>query len=287
MAYLTDIKNNVQNIHEKLLAFDLGRLGLTPKLLVIHVGYKDDPSERYLRSKMKAGERCGIDVAVLRIDPEEATTEYLCDTLDDVCDRFDGIIIQLPVPKSVDLTEVYKHLPVDVDVDGVTPEAIGRLAKGYPKFVPCTPKGILTILADHNVDIAGKNVVVIRRSDIVGKPMAMALTNEHATVTLCHSKTTNLAHYTQEADIIVCAVGKMGTLTADMVKEGAFVVDVGINITDDGKLRGDVCDNVAEKATVTPVPRGVGLTTVLSLMQNTALACIRKHHPEYLEDRYL
>ena len=287
MAYVTDIKTNVRDVHEKLLAYDLARFGVSPKLLVIHVGYEDDPSERYLRSKVSAGKRCGIDVTVLRVDPKDATTKYLCSVLDDNRDGYDGIIIQLPVPETVDLPEVYKHLPVELDVDGVTPEAMGRLAKGYPKFIPCTPKGILTILRDHKVEVSGKKAVVIGRSEIVGKPMAMVLTNENATVSLCHSKTEDIARYTNDADIIVCAVGRLGFLTADMVKDGAFVVDVGINLTDDGKLRGDVSPTVAEKASVTPVPGGVGLTTVLSLMQNTALSAFRRYRPEYLEDRFL
>lgn len=290
MAYLTDIKDNVRNIHEKLLTYDLGMFGLTPKLLVLHVGYQDDPSERYIRSKMEAGKRCGIDVVVKRIDPQLATTDYLIAEIKSAVhsqQRYDGIILQLPVPDTVNLKKVYQVLPVDMDVDGVTPEALGRLAKGYPKFIPCTPKGILTILRDHKIEIAGKRVAVIGRSEIVGKPMAMVFTNENATVSLCHSKTENLASITKEADIIVCAVGRMGFLTADLVKDGAFVVDVGINLTMDGKLRGDVAEAVAEKATVTPVPGGVGLTTVLSLMQNTALACFRTYRPEYLKDRYL
>lgn len=290
MAYLTDIKDNVRNIHEKLLTYDLGMFGLTPKLLVLHVGYQDDPSERYIRSKMEAGKRCGIDVVVKRIDPQLATTDWLIAEIEYAVhseQRYDGIILQLPVPETVDLKKVYQVLPVDMDVDGVTPEALGRLAKGYPKFIPCTPKGILTILRDHKVEIAGKRVAVIGRSEIVGKPMAMVFTNENATVTLCHSKTEYLASITKKADIIVCAVGRMGFLTPNMVKEGAFVVDVGINLTKDGKLRGDVAEAVADKATVTPVPGGVGLTTVLSLMQNTALACFRTYRPEYLKERYL
>lgn len=287
MAYVTDIKSNVRDVHEKLIAYDLARFGVSPKLLVIHVGFADDPSERYLRSKMQAGKRCGITVDVCRLDPQIATTEAIVNVIERNKWDYDGIIIQLPVPKSVDLAEVYKHLPVELDVDGVTPEAMGRLAKGYPKFIPCTPKGILTILRDHKVEISGKKAVVIGRSEIVGKPMAMVLMNENATVTLCHSKTEDIARYTQDADIIVCAVGSLGFLTADMVKDGAFVVDVGINLTNDGKLRGDVSPAVAEKASVTPVPGGVGLTTVLSLMQNTALSAFRRYHPEYLETRYL
>lgn len=278
MAYLTNIRQNVRDVHEKILGLCAGMATSRTKLLVIHVGSEDDPSERYLRSKVKAGERCNVDVEILRFPTDTATTEDLVSAIRDAKDNVDGIIIQLPVPRRIDLQAVYAEIPPDLDVDGVTPENIGRLAKGYEGMIPCTPKGIMTILDDHKIDVEGKHVVIVGRSDIVGKPLAMLMTNRNATVTLCHSKTGvyNLMRLCREADIIVSAVGKPRWLTKDYVSEGTLVIDVGINVVN-GKVVGDVDPSVAEIADVTPVPNGVGLTTVLSLMQNTVESHLNRH----------
>lgn len=268
--YLNDIRQNVRDVHEKILGLCAGLATPRAKLLVIHVGTEDDPSERYLRSKVNAGERCNIDVEIRRFPLDTATTDDLISAIRNAKDSVDGIIVQLPVPKRIDLQAVYAEIPPDLDVDGVTPENVGRLSKGYDGMLPCTPRGIMTILDDHKIDVEGKHVVIVGRSDIVGKPLAMMLTNRDATVTLCHSKTgvVNLMRLCRSADIIVSAVGKPRWLTKDYVSEGTVVIDVGINV-ENGKVVGDVDPSVAEIADVTPVPNGVGLTTVLSLMQNT------------------
>jgi methylenetetrahydrofolate dehydrogenase (NADP+)/methenyltetrahydrofolate cyclohydrolase len=186
-------------------------------------------------------------------------------------DTVDGILVQLPLPKHIRASEVIARIDPSKDVDAFTYENVGRIVDGKYGFLPCTPAGIMELLKYYSVDPSGKNCVVVGRSNIVGKPMALLLLNANATVTVCHSKTVNIADVTRGADILIVAVGKPGFVTADMVREGAVVIDVGINRCEDGKLRGDVdFDAVAEKASmITPVPGGVGPMTITMLMQNT------------------
>jgi methylenetetrahydrofolate dehydrogenase (NADP+)/methenyltetrahydrofolate cyclohydrolase len=189
-------------------------------------------------------------------------------------DSVHGILVQMPLPKHISENAVINAINPNKDVDAFHPENVGHIMIGDYRFLPGTPAGVMELLASENIDITGKNCVVIGRSNIVGKPMSMLLLHKHGTVTICHSRTKNLAEITRQADILVAAIGKLGFVTADMVKEGAVVIDVGINRTPEGKVRGDVAfDEVSKKASyITPVPGGVGPMTIAMLMQNTLTA---------------
>lgn len=244
--------------------------GVTPGLAVILVG--DDPaSQSYVRSKERLAKKVGIHSKIVRLS-EDTTKETLMGIIDELNnDRaFHGILVQLPLPKHINEKEILLRISQDKDVDGFHPMNAGRLATGGAAFVPCTPKGVMAMLASANISVAGKHAVVVGRSNIVGKPMAQLLLNADATVTICHSKTKNLAEMTRQADILVAAVGRAKFITADMIKPGAVVIDVGVNRVD-GSLVGDVdfdgAKNVASY--ITPVPGGVGLMTVAMLMTNT------------------
>lgn len=245
-----------------------------PQLAVLVVG-NDVASQAYVRGKERDCNECGITCSVYRFD-ETITQDELCVAIDSLnnLSYISGIIVQLPLPKQIDKMEVIERIHPDKDVDCFRADNVGRLALEHPKFMPCTPAGIMKLLDAFNIKVDSKNCVVIGRSDIVGKPMAMMLTNMGGTVTICHSKTKNLAHYTRNADLIVCAVGKPNFLTADMVKDGAVVVDVGINRNEEGKLCGDVdFAEVSKKCSaITPVPGGVGLMTRVTLLKNTVKA---------------
>ena len=201
---------------------------------------------------------------------QRETEELVLSLADD--DSVDGILVQLPLPKGLNEKRLLSLIPPEKDVDGFHPYNVGNLMLGEQTVVSCTPFGVLLLLQDYDIEIAGKNAVIVGRSNIVGKPMAMLLLKENATVTICHSKTQNLKEICRRADILVAAIGKAGFITADMVKEGAVVVDVGINRVD-GKLKGDVdFDAVKEKASyITPVPGGVGPMTIAMLLTNTYL----------------
>ena len=245
-----------------------------PKLAVIMVG--DNPaSQAYVRGKEKDCEECGMDSLVYRFE-ETVSQEELCDAIDYLNHRrsVDGIIVQLPLPQHIDKNAVIERIHPEKDVDCFRAESVGKLVLGRPTFMPCTPSGIVDLMEAFDIKVEGKNCVVIGRSDIVGKPMSALLTSMGGTVTTCHSKTKDISFYTRNADIIVCAVGKPGFLTADMVKDGAVVVDVGINRGEDGKLCGDVdFAAVSEKCSaITPVPGGVGLMTRVALLKNTVKA---------------
>lgn len=246
-------------------------LGFKPGLAVIVVG--DDPASlTYVKNKRRACDEVGFYNETLHMT-SDSTTEDVVAAVKQFANRNDihGVMVQFPLPSHIDEQAVLAAIPTDKDVDGLTPESMGKLVLGSDTFVPCTPKGIMTILKDGAYPLVGANCVIIGRSNIVGKPLAALLTQANATVTLCHSKTENLADITRRADVVICAVGKMGFLTADMVSENAVVIDVGINRTADGKLVGDVCfDEVSKKVqAVTPVPCGVGVMTVTSLLENT------------------
>ena len=250
------------------------KFGKKPGLAVIQVG-EDPASSIYVNNKKKACEQVGFQSFGYSL-PESASEKELLDLIDQLNkdDRVHGILCQLPLPKHMDEFSVICAIAPEKDVDGFHPVNKGLLSIGRDCLVSCTPKGCIELLKYANVDMNGKNCVVIGRSNIVGKPMAMLLLHANATVTICHSKTQNLKEICRGADIVVSAVGRIGAVTADMVKEGAVVIDVGINRNAEGKLQGDVdFDNVKEKAAfITPVPGGVGPMTIAVLMQNTLKA---------------
>jgi methylenetetrahydrofolate dehydrogenase (NADP+)/methenyltetrahydrofolate cyclohydrolase len=247
----------------------------TPKLVAVLMS--DDPaSETYVRMKRQAADEVGIESDTVRIDPE-APEDELLSTVEELNgdEDVDGILVQLPLPDGVDEDRALEAVAPEKDVDGFHPFNKGLLMEGRPRFVPATPMGVVRMLREHGVELEGKDVTVVGRSDIVGKPLASLLISRdvNATVTVCHSRTDDVAEHTRNADIVVAAVGVPEFVTADMVDEGAVVVDVGINRVDD-ELVGDVAyDEVSEKASaITPVPGGVGPMTVASLLENTVKA---------------
>ena len=252
----------------------LNEKGIEAKLAVVIVG--DDPASRvYVNNKKKACEACGIVSEEYALDAA-TTEEELLGLIDELNERVDlnGILVQLPLPKGLDEKVVIERIRADKDVDAFHASNVGKIMIGEYDFLPCTPAGVMEILHHYDVNPEGKNCVVIGRSNIVGKPMAMLLLHDNGTVTICHSRTANLKKITKEADILVAAVGRPKFLKADMVKEGAVVIDVGIHRMDDGKLCGDVdFEKVKEKASmITPVPGGVGPMTIAMLMKNTVKA---------------
>lgn len=255
----------------KAEAAALASKGITPGLAVIIVG--NNPASRvYVNNKKKACEQVGFNSYEYALDESTSTKELI--TLIDKLNKsndVDGILCQLPLPEAIDETAVLNAISPDKDVDAFHPINCGRLFIGNQRFLPCTPAGIMEMLKYCGIDVSGKNCVVIGRSNIVGKPMAMLLLQSNATVTVCHSKTQNIAEYTKRADIIVCAVGKEKFLTEDMISDGAVIIDVGMNRDSNGKLCGDVdFDNVKNKASyITPVPGGVGPMTITMLLKNT------------------
>lgn len=251
--------------------------GPTPCLAAVLVG-EDPASQVYVRNKGKACEKAGLGSILHRL-PAETTTEQLLELVAQLNgdESVHGILIQLPLPDQIDETRVLDAVDPLKDVDAFHPENVGRIVQGRPHFLPCTPHGIQQLLLRNEIPIAGQNVTVVGRSDIVGKPMSIMFMQRgeggHATVTVCHSRTKDLPAVTRQADILVVAIGKAKFLTADMVKPGAVVIDVGINRTDDG-LVGDVdFDAVKEVAgQITPVPGGVGPLTIAMLLHNTLAA---------------
>ena len=251
--------------------------GIFPSLAVILVG-NDPASAVYVRNKEKACLETGIIPLQITM-PEETTEKELLDKINALNhdDAIHGILVQLPLPKHISEKTVIESITPEKDVDAFTHESVGRIVEGKYSFLPCTPAGIMKLLEYYDVDISGKECVIIGRSNIVGKPMALLMLNASGTVTVCHSKTKNLSEVTKRADILVVAIGKDGFVTADMVKEGAVVIDVGINRMPDGKLKGDVeFEEVSKVASlITPVPGGVGPMTISMLMQNTVYAAKR------------
>lgn len=248
--------------------------GIEPCLAVILVG--DDPASRvYVNNKKKACEFCGIRSLeyLLPRDASQRELNALVEKLNSD-ESVNGILCQLPLPKHLDEKEVLNLIKPEKDVDAFHPENVGHIMIGDFNFLPCTPAGIMEMLKYEGIDLDGKNCVIIGRSNIVGKPMAMLMLKQNATVTVCHSHTKNLKEQVLQADVVVAAVGKANFVTADMVKEGAVIIDVGINRMSDGKLCGDVdFDACCEKASyITPVPGGVGPMTIATLMQNTITA---------------
>jgi len=252
--------------------------GHRPGLVVILVG-EDPASQVYVRNKVNGCLAIGMHSEKITYEPTVDQATVLAKIAELNADpAIHGILVQLPLPKHFDEAAVLEAIAVDKDVDGFHAENIGALAQGNPRFIPCTPYGVMKMFEKGDVDLSGKEAVVIGRSNIVGKPMALLLINAGATVTVCNSRTKDLAGHTRRADILVAAVGKPKFVTADMVKPGAVVIDVGINRLPDGKLCGDVdfagCAEVAGQ--ITPVPGGVGPMTITMLLANTIEAAERK-----------
>ena len=261
----TEVAKRVGSLRER---------GIVPKLAVVLVG--DDPASAiYVRSKERAAAEVGVDTVDHRM-PADTTEEQLLTLVDELNDEssIHGILVQLPLPKHIDEQKVLDRILAAKDVDGFHADNLGRLAQGRPRFVSATPKGCMRLLAESGVELRGARAVVVGRSPNVGKPMAMLLTNADATVTLCHSRSADLAGEVARADVVVAAVGRAGVVRGEWIKNGATVIDVGINRGDDGKLRGDVdFEAAAERAgAITPVPGGVGPMTIAALLENVAQA---------------
>ena len=262
----------------KVRADELKKFGVEPTLAVVLVG-EDKASQTYVRAKEKACNEYGIKSVAHRLSENTTQNELLAlINVLNLDDSIHGILVQLPLPKHIDTNVVLAAIDPRKDVDGFHAVNVGKLVSGLDGFVPCTPLGVMEILKEYGIDVAGLNAVVIGRSNIVGKPMANLLLNASATVTVTHSKTKNLKEICKNADLIVAAIGRPFFLKADMVKDGAVVVDVGINRLDDGRLVGDVnFDEVAPKCSyITPVPGGVGPMTIAMLLNNTILAAQAK-----------
>ena len=262
----------------KVRADELKKFGIEPTLAVVLVG-EDKASQTYVRAKEKACNEYGIKSVAHRLSENTTQNELLAlINVLNLDDSIHGILVQLPLPKHIDTNVVLAAIDPRKDVDGFHAVNVGKLVSGLDGFVPCTPLGVMEILKEYGIDVAGLNAVVIGRSNIVGKPMANLLLNASTTVTITHSKTKNLKEICKNADLIVAAIGKPFFLKADMVKDGAVVVDVGINRLDDGRLVGDVdFDEVAPKCSyITPVPGGVGPMTIAMLLNNTILAAQAK-----------
>jgi len=254
--------------------------GIRPGLAAVLVG--DDPASAvYVKNKKLACEKAGIYPQEHRL-PTSTTQQALLELIHrlNADNRIHGILVQLPLPSHIDSRVILEAVSPDKDADGFHPVNVGHLVGGEPIFVPCTPKGVIQMIDSTGESIAGKRAVVIGRSNIVGKPVAMLLLHRHATVTICHSRTKDLPDVVREADIVVAAIGKPHFVTVEMVKAGAIVIDVGINRLADGTLVGDVdFDRVKERAGwITPVPGGVGPMTIAMLLQNTLESAKRKAH---------
>lgn len=253
---------------------ELKQKDIVPHLTVVLVG-NDPASKSYVSGKQKACAETGLSSDLIELEEDTSESELL-DLIDRLNqdDNVDGILVQLPLPRHIDEQKVIEAIDPAKDVDGFHPISIGRMMIGEDTFLPCTPYGIITMLKSKNIEIEGKHAVIIGRSNIVGKPVGQLLLNENATVTYCHSRTKNLREFTKAADILVVAVGKPHVINGDDVKEGAVIIDVGVNRVEDGSLTGDVdFESAKEKASyITPVPKGVGPMTITMLIKNTIKA---------------
>lgn len=263
------IKNNLKFEVEQLIKEN----NITPGLAIVLVG-NNPASEIYVRNKIKDATSCGIYAELIRYE-KSITQEELVSAVEQLNnnDLFHGIIVQLPLPKHINEQVIIDTISPNKDVDGFGILNKGKLFSGLDSIESATPKGIMSLLEEYDIELSGKHAVVVGRSNIVGKPMAMMLLKKNATVTICHSKTQNLSEITKQADILVVAIGKAKFITKDMVKQGAVVIDVGTNRVED-KLLGDVDFNEVEKIAsyITPVPGGVGPLTIASLLENTVIA---------------
>lgn len=276
MSQIIDGKNLAKNIRESLKdeVKELKNAEIYPKLAVIMVG-DDKASKVYVKNKSKACEDVGIAYEEYLL-PASTKMQELLELIEKLNndETIHGILVQSPLPNGLDTNEAFRTISPKKDVDGFHPINVGKLSLNQDCFISCTPYGIIKMLESYNIPIEGANAVIIGRSNIVGKPLAKCLLNKNATVTVCHSKTKNLKEITKNADILIAAIGKPKFVTEDMVKNGATVIDVGINRTDDGKLVGDTdFENIKEKVQyITPVPGGVGPMTIAMLMYNVVKA---------------
>ena len=276
MAQIIDGKELAKNIRLKLKdeVIELKNADINPKLAVIMVG-DDKASKVYVKNKSKACEDVGIEYEE-HILPANTKMEELLELIEKLNndETIHGILVQSPLPKGLDANEAFRTISPKKDVDGFNPINVGKLSLNQDCFVSCTPYGIIKMLESYNIEIEGAHAVIIGRSNIVGKPLAQCLLNKNATVTICHSRTKNLKELTKQADILIAAIGKAKFVTEDMVKDGATVIDVGINRMDDGKLLGDTdFENIKDKVSyITPVPGGVGPMTIAMLMHNVVKA---------------
>ena len=276
MAEIINGKELAKEIREELKV-EVDKLkenGIVPKLAVVMVG-NNSASQVYVKNKSKACEKAGIEFEEFLFD-ENTSEDKLLKTIDNLnADKsIHGILLQSPVPKHIDIQKAFQRILPEKDVDGFNAVNVGKLAIGLDAFISCTPYGIVKMLESYNIETEGKNVVILGRSNIVGKPLIQCMLNKNATVTVCHSKTKDIKKYTKDADVIMVAIGKSKFLTEDMIKDDAVVIDVGINRNDDGKITGDVdFENVSKKASyITPVPGGVGPMTIAMLMNNVIKA---------------
>ena len=276
MAVIIDGKSLAKKIREELKeeCNELKQKNINPKLAVIMVG-NDPASKVYVRNKSRACNEIGIDYEEFILE-EETTQEELIDLIKELNndDSINGILLQSPIPKNLNINEAFKAITYIKDVDGFTPASVGKLCIGEDTFVSCTPYGVMKMFDEYNIDLTGKDVVILGRSNIVGKPLIQCCLQRNATVTVCHSRTKNLAEHTKRADVVISAIGQSKFVKADMVKDGVIIIDVGINRGEDGKITGDVdFENVEKKASyITPVPGGVGPMTIAMLMNNVIKA---------------
>lgn len=273
---IIDGKKLAKEIREKLKlkSNELKEKGINPKLAVIMVG-DDKASQVYVKNKSKVCDEIGIEFEEFILDKniqQEELIELIKKLNSD--NNIHGILLQSPIPAHLDINEAFKTINPEKDVDGFNPVNVGKLCLNQDTFVSCTPYGIMKMFEAYNIDLTGKNVTIIGRSNIVGKPLIQCCLNKNATVTVCHSKTKDLKEHTKNADVVISAIGKSKFVTEDMIKSGAVVIDVGTNRGEDGKLTGDVdFENVSKKTSyITPVPGGVGPMTIAMLMNNVIKA---------------
>ena len=277
MAEIINGKKLAKEIREdlKIKCEELKEKGIKPKLAVIMVG-DDKASQVYVRNKSKVCDEIGIEFEEYLLDAK-IEQKVLIDLIEKLNkDRnIHGILLQSPIPENLDINEAFRTIAPEKDVDGFNPLNVGKLCLNQDTFVSCTPYGIMKMFEAYNIDLNGKNVTIIGRSNIVGKPLIQCCLNKNATVTVCHSKTKDLKQHTQNADVVIAAIGKSKFIKEDMVKPGVVAIDVGINRDDEGNITGDIdFDNVYKKASyITPVPGGVGPMTIAMLMNNVIKAC--------------
>lgn len=282
MAIIIDGKELAKKIRAnlKIECEELKKKNIKSKLAVIMVG-EDQASKVYVKNKSKACDDVGIEYEEYLLN-SETTQKELIELIEKLNNdkTINAILLQSPIPSNLDINEAFKTISPEKDVDGFNPVNVGKLVLNQDTFVSCTPYGIMKMFEEYNIDLCSKNVVILGRSNIVGKPLIHCCLNKNATVTTCHSKTQDLAQKAKEADILISAIGKANFITADMVKEKAVVIDVGINRLDNGKITGDVdFENVKEKASyITPVPGGVGPMTIAMLMNNVIKATKRQNN---------
>jgi len=283
MTVIIDGKQLAKKVREelKLECAELKEKGINPKLAVIMVG-NNPASKVYVKNKSKACDEIGISYEEYLLE-EDTKQEELMETIKKLNENeeINGILLQSPIPNHLNINAAFKAISYSKDVDGFTPSSVGKLSIGEETFISCTPYGVMKMFEEYNIDLNGKNVVILGRSNIVGKPLVQCCLNKNATVTVCHSKTKDLEEYTKRADIVIAAIGKAKFVTKDMVKQGAVVIDVGINRTEEGKLVGDVDFEEVEKVAshITPVPGGVGPMTIAMLMGNVIKATKEQNNP--------